>query len=65
VDFYTNSVIYGDYLPHFVDSDWFLQKRILKFFNVPPPHFSVVIADALRKSFVEWGIEDKIFTIIG
>ncbi|GLT53071.1 hypothetical protein SLA2020_263670 [Shorea laevis] len=48
---------------HFVDSDWFLQKRILNFCYVPPPHSGVVISDALRKSFVEWGIEDKIFTI--
>jgi hypothetical protein len=48
---------------HFVDSDWFLQKRVLNFFNVPPPHSGVIIADALRKSFVEWGIEDKIFSI--
>jgi hypothetical protein len=48
---------------HYVDSDWFLQKRILNFFNVPPPHSGVVIADALRKCFIEWGIEDKVLTI--
>jgi len=48
---------------HYVDSDWFLQKRILNFFNVPPPHSGVVIADALRKCFIEWGIENKVLTI--
>jgi hypothetical protein len=48
---------------HYVDSDWFLQKRILNFFNVPPPHSGVVITDALRKCFIEWGIEDKVLTI--
>jgi hypothetical protein len=36
---------------HFVDSDWFLQKRVLNFCNVPPPHSGVVIAEELRKCF--------------
>jgi hypothetical protein len=49
---------------HYVDSDWFLQKRILSFCNVPPPHTGVVIADALRDCFADWGIEEKVFTII-
>ncbi|XP_059436160.1 zinc finger BED domain-containing protein RICESLEEPER 2-like [Corylus avellana] len=48
---------------HFVDSTWCLQKRILNFCNVPPPHSGVVIADALRDCFSDWGIEDKIHTI--
>jgi hypothetical protein len=47
---------------HYVDSYWFLQKRILNFFNAPP-HNGVVIADALRKCFIELGIEDEILTI--
>jgi hypothetical protein len=48
---------------HFVDSSWCLQKRILSFCNVPPPHSGVVIANALRDCFADWGIEDKIQTI--
>ncbi|XP_059429198.1 zinc finger BED domain-containing protein RICESLEEPER 2-like [Corylus avellana] len=48
---------------HFVDSNWLLQKRILNFCNVPPPHSGVVIAEALRNSFIEWGILDKVLTI--
>jgi hypothetical protein len=48
---------------HFVDSWWHLQKRVLNFFNVPPPHSGVIIADALQKSFIEWGIENKVSTI--
>jgi hypothetical protein len=48
---------------HFVDSDRFLQKRVLNFCNVPHPHSGVVIVDALRKCFGDWGIEDKVFTI--
>nr|XP_027094891.1 zinc finger BED domain-containing protein RICESLEEPER 2-like [Coffea arabica] len=34
---------------HFVDSDWVLQKRVLNFCNVPPPHTGVIIADARVK----------------
>uniref|UniRef100_A0A5B7AIU7 BED-type domain-containing protein n=1 Tax=Davidia involucrata TaxID=16924 RepID=A0A5B7AIU7_DAVIN len=48
---------------HFIDSEWRLQKRVLNFFNVPPPHSGVIIADALQKCFIEWGIEDKVSTI--
>ncbi|XP_062165000.1 zinc finger BED domain-containing protein RICESLEEPER 2-like [Alnus glutinosa] len=48
---------------HFVDSDRFLQKRVLNFCNVPHPHSGVVITNALRKCFGDGGIEDKVFTI--
>jgi hypothetical protein len=48
---------------HFVDSNWLLQKRILNFCNVPPPHSGVVIADALRENFNGWGIMRKVFSI--
>jgi len=48
---------------HFVDSWWHLQKLVLNFFNVPPPHSDVIIAYALQKSFIEWGIENKVSTI--
>ncbi|KAE8666029.1 hypothetical protein F3Y22_tig00112518pilonHSYRG00012 [Hibiscus syriacus] len=34
---------------HFVDSDWNLQKRILNFVDVPPPHNGVVVYDELYK----------------
>jgi len=48
---------------HFVDFLWHLQKRVLNFFNVLPPHIGVIIADALQKSFIKWGIENKVSTI--
>jgi hypothetical protein len=35
----------------------------LNFFNVPHPHSGVVIVDALRNCFIEWGIEDKVLII--
>jgi hypothetical protein len=48
---------------HFVDLDWFLQKRILNFLNVLHPHSGVIISDALRKCFIEWGIKDKVLLL--
>jgi hypothetical protein len=48
---------------HFVDSNWLLQKRILNFCNVPLLYSGVVIADALKNTFNDWGIMRKIFTI--
>nr|XP_027122429.1 zinc finger BED domain-containing protein RICESLEEPER 2-like [Coffea arabica] len=48
---------------HFIDFNWMLQKRVLNFCNVPPPHTGVIIADALNKCFNEWGIENKICSI--
>ncbi|XP_027108993.1 zinc finger BED domain-containing protein RICESLEEPER 2-like [Coffea arabica] len=48
---------------HFIDSDWVLQKYVLNFCNVPPPHTGVIIADALNKCFIDWGIKNKVSSI--
>ncbi|XP_027170843.1 zinc finger BED domain-containing protein RICESLEEPER 2-like [Coffea eugenioides] len=48
---------------HFIDSDWVLQKHVLNFCNVPPPHTRVIIADALSKCFIDWEIENKVSSI--
>jgi hypothetical protein len=48
---------------HFIDSDWRLNRRVLNFCNIPPPHFGLLIADALHKCFRDWGIESKICSI--
>ena len=48
---------------HFMDSNWLLQKWILNFCNVPPPHSGVVIVDALRETFNDWSIMRKFFSI--
>nr|KAJ0212044.1 hypothetical protein LSAT_V11C400164530 [Lactuca sativa] len=48
---------------HFVDSNWQLQKRVLSFIHLPPPHRGLEIADNLYKCFKDWGIENKVFTI--
>ncbi|XP_059441916.1 zinc finger BED domain-containing protein RICESLEEPER 2-like [Corylus avellana] len=49
---------------HFIDPDWCLNRRVLNFCNVPPPHTGFLIADALQNFFQEWGIENKISAII-
>jgi hypothetical protein len=49
---------------YFVDSTWCLKKKNFNFCNIPPPHYGVVIANALRNCFFDWGIENKIHTII-
>nr|GMD78575.1 zinc finger BED domain-containing protein RICESLEEPER 2-like [Ipomoea batatas] len=48
---------------HFVDSNWKLQKRLLSFMPLPPPHTGVDIIDGVLKSTKDWGIEHKVFTI--
>ncbi|KAL4566642.1 hypothetical protein LXL04_030762 [Taraxacum kok-saghyz] len=48
---------------HFVDSNWHLQKRVLSFVHLPPPHRGVEIADTLYKCLKDWDIEKKVFTI--
>lgn len=48
---------------HWVDQSWNLNKRIINFFNVPPPHTGYVIAESLNKCFQEWGIFEKIGTV--
>lgn len=48
---------------HFVDSNWVLRKRVLSFKNIPPPHTGVIVADALSKCLLDWGIENKLASI--
>ncbi|TYH79981.1 hypothetical protein ES332_D03G101900v1 [Gossypium tomentosum] len=48
---------------HFVDSNWNLQKRVLKFVGVPPLHSGVVVYDALYKCLQDWAIEGKMCSI--
>lgn len=48
---------------HFVDANWRLQKRVLNFVHIPPPHRGVEIADTIYKCLKEWGIENKVYTL--
>ncbi|XP_050278147.1 zinc finger BED domain-containing protein RICESLEEPER 1-like [Quercus robur] len=40
-----------------------ITKANYNFCNVPPPHSGVVIFDAIFKSFLDWGLENKVCTI--
>ncbi|CAN1797151.1 Putative AC transposase [Linum perenne] len=44
----------------FVDNDWVLQSRILRFLYVPSPHTNDVICDVLLECLIEWDIERKL-----
>ncbi|GJS67051.1 zinc finger BED domain-containing protein RICESLEEPER 2-like protein isoform X1 [Tanacetum coccineum] len=48
---------------HFVDSNWKLQKHVLSFIHLPPPHRGTDIADNFYKCFKDWNIENKVLTI--
>ncbi|XP_030959154.1 zinc finger BED domain-containing protein RICESLEEPER 2-like [Quercus lobata] len=48
---------------HFVDSSWKLQKRIINFCHVPPPHSGIVISNTIFKSLLDWGLKNKVYTI--
>ncbi|XP_075520590.1 zinc finger BED domain-containing protein RICESLEEPER 2-like isoform X2 [Primulina tabacum] len=48
---------------HFIDSNWVLQKRIINFSYMPPPHSVIALCDKINSLFNAWGIQRKVFTI--
>lgn len=48
---------------HFIDEEWRLQKRILNFQYMPPPHNGVCLAETISGLLSDWGIDKKLFTI--
>ena len=48
---------------HYVDQNWNLQKRIVVFRHVPPPHNGPNLSEKLINFLKEWGIDKKNFTI--
>ncbi|MFS7917788.1 putative ribonuclease H-like superfamily [Helianthus anomalus] len=48
---------------HFMDKEWVLQKRVLSFSFMPPPHTGVSLCEKVFSILVEWGIENKIFSM--
>lgn len=45
---------------HFVDADWKLQKRVLSFVEIPPPHSGIEVAETLNRCIKDWKIESKV-----
>ena len=48
---------------HFIDKQWVLQKRVLSFSFMPPPHSGVALNAKVFSILEEWGIENKVFCI--
>ncbi|CAH1432736.1 unnamed protein product [Lactuca virosa] len=48
---------------HFIDEEWKLQKRILNFQYMPPPHNGVCLTETISTLLTNWGIDKKLFTI--
>ncbi|KAJ4783123.1 hypothetical protein LUZ62_034369 [Rhynchospora pubera] len=57
------SVGYMSLTAHYVDANWKLQKRIISFIDLAPPHSGEVISDGILDCLMKWGIQDRIGTI--
>lgn len=60
------SIVTDGYLSltaHYIDSNWVLQKRILNFSYMPPPHTGVALAEKISGLVKTWGIEKKLFSL--
>jgi hypothetical protein len=48
---------------HFVDEDWKMQKRIIKFSFMKTPHTGAAMFNVLLKAIQDWKIENKLFAL--
>ncbi|KAK9682394.1 hypothetical protein RND81_10G070700 [Saponaria officinalis] len=48
---------------HFIDENWHLQKRVLNFSFLPPPHSGVAMSVKVTTLLKEWGIENRIMSM--
>nr|KAJ0213884.1 hypothetical protein LSAT_V11C400220640 [Lactuca sativa] len=48
---------------HFIDMEWKLQKRVLSFQYMPPPHNGICLTETISSILSDWGIDKKLFTI--
>ncbi|CAM8893299.1 unnamed protein product [Rhodiola kirilowii] len=48
---------------HFIDGDWNLQKKILSFCHMPPPHTGNALAEKINSLICNWGIDKNLFSI--
>ncbi|XP_039117765.1 zinc finger BED domain-containing protein RICESLEEPER 2-like [Dioscorea cayenensis subsp. rotundata] len=48
---------------HFVDYEWKLQKCMLCFRSIVPPHTGVVVCDELARCIVDWGLGKKLMSV--
>ncbi|KAJ1689773.1 hypothetical protein LUZ63_013928 [Rhynchospora breviuscula] len=57
------TVGYMSLTTHYVDAEWKLQKRIISFIDLSPPHSGQVLADGILECIMKWSIQDKIGSI--
>ncbi|KAA8538150.1 hypothetical protein F0562_027758 [Nyssa sinensis] len=60
------SIVTDGYLcltAHFIDKDWILQKRVINFCCMPPPHNGISLAEKIHNLLCQWRIETNIFSI--
>ena len=48
---------------HWIDCDWKLQKRIIRFRALNPPFDGLSIADEIALCMAQWNIDKKLFSI--
>ena len=46
---------------HFIDANWVLQKRVLNFCFMPPPHNGVSLFEKVYKLLSMWGLRIRFF----
>lgn len=48
---------------HFIDEKWNLNRKILVFARMKPPHSGIELSNKAHDIITNWGIEGKIFSI--
>ncbi|KAL0349999.1 UNVERIFIED_CONTAM: hypothetical protein Sradi_4149100 [Sesamum radiatum] len=48
---------------HWIDQNWQVQKCVLNFVHIPPPHRGLEIVDAILRFLDDWDIQSKIHTV--
>ncbi|PKU66810.1 Putative AC transposase [Dendrobium catenatum] len=48
---------------HFVNNNWRLQKKVINFAFMPPPHDGLALFEKLHQFLVEWKLDSKLFSI--
>src|SRR5438128_44612 len=48
---------------HFIDNEWKMQKRIIKYIDVKTPHIGAELFKNILNCIQDWGIEDRLFGI--